>query len=106
MSIQTLIAGLETKVVSFVKAEEVIGEAVVESIFVGVETVVEAAEPAIVADIKTIMQAIPGEFIAGAGVTNIAAEVLSQALAAGKKEIVALEPQILETVVALLIHSL
>ena len=106
MSLQTALQSFAAKVKAFFSAEITVAEAIGSTILQGLEVVVTAIEPTVINDIKTILQGIDSEFLAGSTLDSIAEEVINQAAADAKAVLGALEPQALATIIGILVKAL
>jgi len=106
MSLETDIQTFETKVKAFFQAELTVGEAIGSTVVQGVEMVVLSLEPTAVNDLKTMLQGIDSAFLAGSTLDSIAEEVMNQASTDLKALLGALNPQVLATLIGILIKAL
>lgn len=98
---------LETKFVNWVNSEETLIESSLGAgLITALEGILTSLKPSIVADIQTILQSLPGDFIKGATFSDIATEVVTQAEGDTKAEIQAAAPQVLEAIVGILVNVL
>jgi hypothetical protein len=106
LNIAAALKAFENKILNWVAQEEVALETVASELVQAVEGVLTALKPSVVADIKTILQGLPEDFLKGGTFSGIVEEVLIQASADLKKELASAEPQVIEALVGVLVNVL
>lgn len=91
---------------AWAKGELVVVEAVGAAMLTGLEAIAVAAKPTAVADITAILEALPAEFLSGSTLDGIAEEVLKAAKADTAAALESVAPQVLATLVGVLIKAL
>lgn len=99
-------ASLKAKVEAVWQGEVVVVETVGTTILTGLETILTALEPTALADVKAILQGIEDAFLKGSTLDMIAEEVKVQASTDLKAILADIKPQVLTTVIGVIIHAL
>jgi len=106
MDFETTAAAAWARIKAFFQAELTVGAAIGATLIQGVETVATALAPTAVNDVKTILQGIDTAFLAGSTLDGIAEEVKTQAGTDLKALLNGLAPQVLATLIGILIKAL
>lgn len=99
-------ASLKAKVETVWQGEVVVVETVGTTILTGLETILTALEPTALADLKAILQGIDSAFLSGSTLDSVAEEVLKQASVDVKVVLSTMAPQVLTTIIGVLIQAL
>ncbi|MGH7024518.1 MAG: hypothetical protein ACREEB_13150 [Caulobacteraceae bacterium] len=97
---------LRNKFEDWATGELLVVEAAGSAILAGLQTVAVAAKPAAVSDIIDILQTLPAEFLSGSTLDVIAEEVLKQSEADTATILKGIAPQVLATLIGILIKGL